>query len=60
MFGKIINYLIEKHRPSERALEFLKYVGPGLLVTVGFIDPGNWAANIAAGIAHFSARCLSC
>lgn len=28
---------------------FLRYVGPGLLVTVGFIDPGNWAANVAAG-----------
>ncbi len=27
----------------------LKYVGPGLLVTIGFIDPGNWASNIAAG-----------
>jgi manganese transport protein len=23
--------------------------GPGLLVTVGFIDPGNWASNMAAG-----------
>ncbi|MDD3920626.1 MAG: Nramp family divalent metal transporter [Eubacteriales bacterium] len=32
-----------------KAAEFLKYVGPGLLVTVGFIDPGNWASNIAAG-----------
>ncbi len=29
--------------------DVLKYVGPGLLVTVGFIDPGNWAANVAAG-----------
>ena len=29
--------------------EFLRYVGPGILVTVGFIDPGNWASNIAAG-----------
>ncbi len=28
---------------------FMKYMGPGLLVTVGFIDPGNWAANLAAG-----------
>jgi manganese transport protein len=28
---------------------FLKYIGPGFLVTVGFIDPGNWAANMAAG-----------
>jgi len=30
-------------------LQFLKYLGPGLLVTVGFIDPGNWASNVAAG-----------
>ncbi|MGB8491688.1 MAG: Nramp family divalent metal transporter [Bacteroidales bacterium] len=37
------------HRPSLGALDILKYIGPGLLVTVGFIDPGNWAANIAAG-----------
>lgn len=27
----------------------MKFIGPGLLVTVGFIDPGNWASNIAAG-----------
>lgn len=27
----------------------LGYLGPGFFVTVGFIDPGNWAANIAAG-----------
>lgn len=26
-----------------------RYIGPGLLVTVGFIDPGNWASNFAAG-----------
>ena len=37
------------HKPSFGALEIFKYIGPGLLVTVGFIDPGNWAANIAAG-----------
>jgi manganese transport protein len=29
----------------------LRYLGPGLLVAVGFIDPGNWAANMAAGAA---------
>lgn len=34
---------------GKNSLDFLKYVGPGLLVTVGFIDPGNWASNIAAG-----------
>ena len=27
----------------------MRSIGPGLLVTVGFIDPGNWASNMAAG-----------
>jgi manganese transport protein len=40
------------HRPVFGGLEILKYIGPGLLVTVGFIDPGNWASNLAAGSAH--------
>ncbi len=37
------------YRPKFGGLEILKYIGPGLLVTVGFIDPGNWASNLAAG-----------
>lgn len=37
------------HQPTYGALDIFKYIGPGLLVTVGFIDPGNWAANIATG-----------
>ena len=37
------------HRPRLGALEILRYIGPGLLVTIGFIDPGNWASNLAAG-----------
>mgnify|MGYP003587138668 CR=1 FL=1 len=36
-------------RPDAHAMEFLRYLGPGILVTVGFIDPGNWASNVAAG-----------
>ncbi|WP_315073519.1 Nramp family divalent metal transporter [uncultured Clostridium sp.] len=32
--------------------DFLKYIGPGILVTVGFIDPGNWVSNIAAGSSY--------
>jgi manganese transport protein len=36
-------------KPSLGGLDILKYIGPGLLVTVGFTDPGNWAANIASG-----------
>lgn len=41
-----------KNKKHERVFgikDVLKYIGPGLLVTVGFIDPGNWASNIAAG-----------
>lgn len=45
----IFDKLKINHRPSKGALELLKYLGPGLLVTVGFIDPGNWATNLAAG-----------
>ncbi len=40
------------HKPQLGGLEILKYIGPGLLVTVGFIDPGNWASNIAAGSSY--------
>ena len=47
---KIKNLLNTKgHKPSFGLKELLGYIGPGLLVTVGFIDPGNWASNIAAG-----------
>ncbi|MCE1245858.1 MAG: Nramp family divalent metal transporter [Firmicutes bacterium] len=49
---KIKKYFSEKDKPTLGALEILKYIGPGLLVTVGFIDPGNWASNIAAGSSY--------
>jgi manganese transport protein len=45
----IKNNILKKHHPDFGALEIFKYIGPGLLVTIGFIDPGNWAANVAAG-----------
>ena len=37
------------HKRYLGGLDFFKFIGPGLLVTVGFIDPGNWASNFAAG-----------
>jgi manganese transport protein len=50
---KFLHYLKDlrrrDHKPEFGGLDILKYIGPGLLVTVGFIDPGNWASNIAAG-----------
>lgn len=44
--------MLRTHKYLSRVSEFFKYVGPGLLVTVGFIDPGNWASNVAAGASY--------
>jgi len=49
MIVRIKNYFKRDYIPDFETLKFLRYIGPGLLVTVGFIDPGNWASNIAAG-----------
>lgn len=37
------------YKPGYGGLDIFKFIGPGLLVTVGFIDPGNWASNLVAG-----------
>ena len=47
--GFLDNIDRKDYRPKFGGLEILKYLGPGLLVTVGFIDPGNWASNLGAG-----------
>ncbi|MDR7867402.1 MAG: Nramp family divalent metal transporter [Sporomusaceae bacterium] len=41
-----------RHEISLQARRILRYIGPGILVTVGFIDPGNWATNMAAGAGY--------
>lgn len=47
---KFLNNIDRKgYKARFEGLEILKFIGPGLLVTVGFIDPGNWASNLAAG-----------
>lgn len=45
----LMRRLFASHRPRLGGLDILKYIGPGFVVTVGFIDPGNWATNVAAG-----------
>ncbi len=37
---------------------FLSFAGPGALIAVGYIDPGNWATDLAAG-SRFSYALLS-
>ena len=31
--------------------KFLAFAGPGYLVAVGYMDPGNWATDLAGGVA---------
>jgi len=49
MFKIFKNIDNKSYKPKYGGLDILKFIGPGLLVTVGFIDPGNWASNLAAG-----------
>ncbi|MEW6319208.1 MAG: divalent metal cation transporter, partial [Pseudomonadota bacterium] len=36
---------------TTRFRRFLSSVGPGYLVAVGYMDPGNWATSLAGGAA---------
>ncbi|MEI7595055.1 MAG: Nramp family divalent metal transporter [Bacteroidota bacterium] len=49
MFELFRNIDNKNYKAKFGSLEIFKYIGPGLLVTVGFIDPGNWASNLSAG-----------
>ncbi len=46
-------------RPASRltAREVLAYLGPGFLISVAYMDPGNWATNVSGG-AEFGAALL--
>ncbi len=47
LLDKIKKVYGAKHaKPKYGALDLFKYIGPGLLVTVGFIDPGNCRVGI--------------
>jgi manganese transport protein len=39
-------------RGGTRLRRLLAFLGPGYLVAVGYMDPGNWATDLAGGSAH--------
>ncbi len=49
-FGPIGNSWIQKLIGGLR--KYVKFIGPGLLVSVAYIDPGNYSAAVAAGAGH--------
>ena len=40
---------IEVRRDGTSWRKFLAFLGPGYLVAVGYMDPGNWATSLAGG-----------
>ena len=53
MVDFIKKQLLAVHQNGKQHVsEVFKFIGPGIIVTVGFIDPGNWAANLAAGASY--------
>lgn len=49
---------IEVHKTGSFWKKMSAFVGPGLMVAVGYMDPGNWATDIAGG-AKFGYTLLS-
>ena len=47
-----MNNIITQATESPAAFDWRKmarFTGPGLLVAVGYMDPGNWATDLAGG-----------
>src|SRR5262245_23699462 len=47
--------------PREAAIwrKMLAFAGPGFLVSVGYMDPGNWATDLAGGSRYnYSLLCV--
>lgn len=44
-----INSTIEFNGTQRTSQKFLAFLGPGLLVAVGYMDPGNWITSMQGG-----------
>ena len=44
-----INNTIDFDHKSSASQKFLAFLGPGLLVAVGYMDPGNWITSMQGG-----------
>ena len=46
-------------RAREIFLKYMKFVGPGLMISVAYMDPGNYATDVSAGASHkFALLCI--
>ncbi|KAJ0145706.1 Uncharacterized protein HZ326_11543, partial [Fusarium oxysporum f. sp. albedinis] len=40
------------HRCKKTLVKFLSFIGPGFIIAVAYIDPGNYSTDIAAGASY--------
>ena len=40
---------VDVTRPASTLKRLMGFIGPGFLIAVGYMDPGNWATDIAGG-----------
>ena len=40
------------HRVLQVLIKYAKFVGPGVMISVAYIDPGNYATDVAAGATY--------
>src|SRR6187551_2946235 len=40
---------VDTERTGKGIKKFLPYIGPAYLVSVGYMDPGNWATDLQGG-----------
>ena len=43
------SYLEENLKPDYTFKQFLKYIGPGFLICIAYLDPGNLASDLKVG-----------
>ena len=48
---EIVRTIAVPHRAGQFWRKFGAFAGPGYLVAVGYMDPGNWATDLAGGSA---------
>ena len=44
-----VNGTVAVSRSASPVRRFLSYLGPGYLIAMGYMDPGNWATSLAGG-----------
>lgn len=44
-----VHHSVDVHRQTSRWRRFMAYSGPALLISIGYMDPGNWATDLEGG-----------